>query len=380
MSSPIRAAIVGLGWWGRSLVESVRHSETIRFTTAHTRTAATVADFCREHDLHWVDDLNTILHDPAIDAVVFATPHTLHADQIKRAAAAGKAVFVEKPITLSLADAQAAIVAAETAGIVLAVGFNRRFHPSMAMLRQAVKQQQLGTIITISAEQTSLLGLALTPDAWRAQSGESPGGAMTAIGVHLVDGMIDLMGRVATVYCRVARRAAQYSDDTTDILLTFAEWRRRSHLLLRRRNAELPHGRLRHEGFAEILGHPMQTFRLIPAIDGDNRGTAAPQVTETPGFNMLTAELEAFAASIRNNAPFPTPLTEILHGVAVFEAVLRSAASGLAATSRIETPTCSSANDRSSARPPASNGRSSLFSPASSGWAWNSSACPPPCC
>jgi predicted dehydrogenase len=153
MSPPIRAAIVGLGWWGRSLVESVRHSEAIRFTTAHTRTAPTVAEFCREHDLHWVDDLNTTLQDPAIDAVVFATPHTLHADQIKHAAAAGKAVFVEKPITLSLADAQAAVVAAETAGIVLAVGFNRRFHPSMAMLRQAVKQQQLGTIITVSAEQ-----------------------------------------------------------------------------------------------------------------------------------------------------------------------------------------------------------------------------------
>jgi predicted dehydrogenase len=82
------------------------------------------------------------------------------------------------------------------------------------------------------------------------------------------------------------------------------------------------------KGFAEILGHPMQTYRLVPATDGDNRGAAPPQVTETPGFNMLTAELEAFATSVRNNAPFPTPLTEILHGVAVFEAVLRSAASG----------------------------------------------------
>jgi predicted dehydrogenase len=328
MSSAIRAAIVGLGWWGRSLVESVRHSETIRFTAAHTRTAATVTDFCREHHLHWVDDLNVILHDPTIDAVVFATPHTLHADQIKRAAAAGKAVFVEKPITLSLADAQAAIVAAETAGIVLAVGFNRRFHPSMAMLRQAVKQQQLGTIITVSAEQTSLLGLALTSDAWRTQSDESPGGAMTAIGVHLVDGMIDLMGRVDTVYCRVARRAAPHSDDTTDILLTF-ENGAAGHIFCS--VTATPNYRMAvygTKGFAEILGHPMQTFRLIPAIDGDNRETASPQVTETPGFNMLTAELEAFAASIRSNAPFPTPLGEILHGVAVFEAILRSAASG----------------------------------------------------
>jgi predicted dehydrogenase len=209
--------------------------------------------------------------------------------------------------------------------VVLAVGFNRRFHPSMTMLQQAVKQQHLGTIVTISAEQTALHGLALTPDAWRAQPEESPGGAMTAIGVHLVDGMIDLMGRVDTVYCRVTRRAAQHSDDTTDILLTF-ENGATGHIFCS--VAATPNYRMAvygTEGFAEVLGHPMQTFRLIPALDG---GTGAPQVTETADFNMLTAELEAFAASIRNRLPFPTPLSEVLHGVAVFEAILRSAESG----------------------------------------------------
>ena len=49
-------------------------------------------------------------------------------------------------------------------------------------------------------------------------------------------------------------------------------------------------------------------------------------MTETPGFNMLTAELEAFAASIAAGQPFPTPLDQIMHGVAVFEAVAASAA------------------------------------------------------
>jgi predicted dehydrogenase len=329
-SSAIRAAIVGLGWWGRNLVDSVRQSEAIRFTTAHTRTAATVADFCREHDLMWVDDLGAILCDPAIDAVVFATPHSLHAAQITRAAGVGKAVFAEKPFTLSVADARSAIDAVERAGVVLAVGFNRRFHPSMRMLRQAVKEQRLGTIVTISAEQTALHGLALTPEAWRAQPEEAPGGAMTAIGVHLVDGMIDLLGRVDTVYCRVSRRAAQFSDDTTDILLTFANGAT-GHIFCS--VAATPNYRMAvygTGGFAEVLGHPMQTFRLIPALDGDHRRTGAPQVTETAGFNMLTAELEAFAASIRDRVPFPTPLSEILHGVAVFEAILRSAASGQA--------------------------------------------------
>jgi predicted dehydrogenase len=324
----ISAAIVGLGRWGRNLVDSVRQSEAIRFTTAHTRTATTAADYCREHGLRWVYSLDAILRDPAIDAVVFATPHSQHAQQIMLAAGAGKAVFVEKPIALSVADAKAAIAAAERAGVVLAVGFNRRFHPSMGLLRRAVKEKRLGTIATISAEQTALHGLAMTQDAWRAQEDESPAGAMTAIGVHLVDGMIDLLGRVDSVYCRVARRAVAFSDDTTDILLSFANGAS-GHIFCSA--AATPHYRMAvygTEGFAEIIGHPMQTFRLLPALDHAQNRTGDPEVTETAGFNMLTAELEAFAASIANRRPFPTPLADILHGVDVFEAVVQSAATG----------------------------------------------------
>jgi predicted dehydrogenase len=200
----------------------------------------------------------------------------------------------------------------------------------MTMLRQAVKEQHLGTIVTMSAEQTALHGLAMTPDAWRAQPDEAPGGAMTAIGVHLVDGMIDLMGRVDTVYSRVSRRAAPHSDDTTDILLAFANGAT-GHIFCS--VAATPNYRMAvygTKGFAEILGHPMQTFRFVPALDGDHRRVGVPQVTETADFNMLTAELEVFAASIAERRPFPTPLTDILHGVAVFEAVLHSAASGQA--------------------------------------------------
>ncbi len=323
----IRAAIAGLGWWGQNLVNAVKDSSATRFVAANTRNQATAAPFCAERGLRWTDDLDSILRDPAIDAVVFATPHSLHADQVKRAAAAGKAVFVEKPFALTLTDALSMKDAADKAGIVLAVGFNRRFHPSMARLRDAIRSGSLGTIVTINAEQTALHGLALTPDAWRASPDEAPGGAMTAIGVHLVDGMIDLLGPVREVNAMVIRRTAALADDTTSVQLRFQSGAIGQIFCS---TGATPHYRFAAygtEGFAEILGHPMATYRLIPATT-DHRRPAETQVTETPGFNMLTAELEEFAASIVAKRPFPTPLSEILHGVAVFEAILRSAAAG----------------------------------------------------
>ena len=328
----INAAISGLGWWGQNLVNSTRDTTALRFTAANTRTRQTAEAFCREKNLRWTADFDDLLRDPAIDAVVLATPHSQHPDQVCRAAAAGKHVFVEKPFALSLTEADRMLEAAEKAGIVLAVGFNRRFHPSMVRLRAAVRAGHLGTLVTVSAEQTALHGLELTETAWRARPEEAPGGAMTAIGVHLVDGMIDLLGPVASVFAKVSRRAAVHADDTTDVLLTFQSGAT-GHIFCS--TAATPHYRFAlygTEGFGEITGHPMDTYRFTAALPGESRRTASPEIHETKGFNMLTAELEAFAASIAAKHPFPTPLSEIRHGVAVFEAILRSAASGQTVT------------------------------------------------
>jgi len=324
----LRMAIVGLGRWGKNLVNSVADSDLLRFTIANSRTRQTAEAFCREKSLRWTSDLDEVLRDPAIDAVVFATPHSQHPDQVRRAAAAGKHVFVEKPFALSLADADRMLEAAEKAGIVLAVGFNRRFHPSMTRLRDAVRSGALGTIVTASAEQTALHGLYLTEAAWRVQPNEAPGGAMTAIGVHLVDGMIDLLGPVASVFAKVGRRAATSADDTTDVLLTFSSGAE-GHIFCS--TVATPNYRMAvygTGGFAEIVGHQMSTFRVIASLPGEAFGTAVPEVIETKSFNMLTAELETFAASIAANRPFTTPLADIRHGVAVFEAILRSAETG----------------------------------------------------
>ena len=150
---------------------------------------------------------------------------------------------------------------------------------------------------------------------------------MTAIGVHLVDGMIDLIGPVAAVTTRVSRRAAARADDTTNLLLEF-ENGVSGHIFCSTVSAPAyrmaVHGT---GGLAEVLGHPMEIYRQVLSRPGERLGAGAPEVRETKGFNMLTAELEAFGTAIASGTPFPTPLTDIRHGVAVFEAILRSAAS-----------------------------------------------------
>jgi len=187
----IRAAILGLGRWGRSLINSVQgKSGDIAFVAAHTRTRASAEEFCREKDLRLVDTYAQILADPGIDAVVLATPHSLHAGQIAQAAAAGKHVFVEKPMTLDLASARAAAEAAAKAKVMLAVGFNRRFHPAIAEIRNRKAAGRLGTIVAMVGQHTTSTQSFLAADNWRSDAHEAPAGAMTAVGVHLMDHMV----------------------------------------------------------------------------------------------------------------------------------------------------------------------------------------------
>ena len=86
-----------------------------------------------------------VLADPAVEAVVIAAPARFHTDLVVAAAAAGKAVFCEKPMALTLADADRAIGAARAAGIVLQVGFNRRFAADWAAARALLDEGRLGT-------------------------------------------------------------------------------------------------------------------------------------------------------------------------------------------------------------------------------------------
>ena len=328
----VRAAIVGLGRWGRSLVTSVQgKSDDIRFVAAHTRTRATADDFCRAQGVPLVDSYEQILADGSVDAVVLATPHTLHQRQILAAAAAGKHIHVEKPITLDRGSADLAVEATRKAGVVLAVGYCRRFHPSVVELRRRLRDGRLGTVISMVAQHTTSTGQFIAPDNWRAAPQEAPGGALTAVGVHALDHMIELAGPVRDVLCATARYVPGPSDDTTTVMLRFASGATGVIFCSVATATNFSFTLYGSKGLAEISRPDLRTLRFVPTSQHPPTGAvSAPpdEVSEHAGFDMLNAELTAFARSIRDRRPYPVPIEEVLHGMAVFDAIVRAGTSG----------------------------------------------------
>jgi predicted dehydrogenase len=328
----INAAIVGLGRWGRSLVSSVAgKTGDIRFVLAATRTRSSAEDFCREKQLTLVDRYEDILRHPEIDAVVLATPHSQHEAQALAAAVARKHIFVEKPLALDLGSARRISDAASRAGVVLAVGLNRRFHPSVGEVRAQLQDGRLGQVIAMVGQHTTSTAQFISPGNWRAAPDEAPGGAFTAVGVHALDHMIEFAGRVRDVRCVTARNYPGSSDDTTTVMLTFengATGLLFCSVATATNFALTVYGT---KGLAEISRSDLSNFRFAPVATAAPTGLVpAPpdQVVEHTGFDMLYAELTAFARAIREGAPYAVPIEDVLHGMAVFDAVVQSAKSG----------------------------------------------------
>jgi predicted dehydrogenase len=318
----LRTAIVGLGRWGQRLVGSVHTppSTKLRFTCAVTRTPEKARTYCSEHDLSLAGDLAQVLADPAVDALVLATPHSQHAQQIIAVAAAGKHVFVEKPFALDAASARAAARACHNAGVVLAPGHNRRFLPAFAEMKRIVAVGELGEILHLEGNFSGNFGLGYDPGAWRATQSESPAGGMTAMGIHIIDAFIGLAGPIASMRCESQRKVLRVDlDDTTSAHARFASGATGCISTLTATGRIFRLQVFGTRGWLHLLDHRILE---ICNIEGRVRRIEYPQV------DIERAELEAFADAAAGVAAYPVPVGEAVLGVAAMDAAIRSAGSG----------------------------------------------------
>jgi predicted dehydrogenase len=316
----INAAIAGLGRWGRALVEASTSHDHLKITRAVEPALAGAREFCARHQLDLTSQIESVLADPAIDAVLLATPHSLHPAQVEACARAGKQVFCEKPLALHRSDAARMFAACRKAGVGLAVGHNRRFWPSMRALRDVVASGELGDILHVEGHNSNENSQSIT-SGWRLSPEESPGGGLTGAGLHVLDGFVSILGPVRQVHAQLrVREAGPPPLDTAVLMLDFASGVTGTLATVRATPFYWRVHVFGTRGSAEVLDE----VTLVRRQSGSK-----PHTIVYPGIDVLRAELDAFADMVAQRQPYPVKEAEVLATLAAFEAALRSMQTGV---------------------------------------------------
>jgi predicted dehydrogenase len=223
MADSLSTAVVGLGWWGRQIVATLATSELIRVTRGVDPALDNVQAFATLHGFRLDADLADVLDDPAIDAVIVATPHLTHEEQVVAAAEAGKHVFCEKPLALRAAAARRMLDACRRRNLVLGVGHERRFEGSMEEAARMAREGELGKLLHIECNWSHNLFSRPVNSSWRHDPAQAPAGLLTALGVHITDLFQFIGGRVEEVRAMTAHRSADFpADDVLSVHFRFA--------------------------------------------------------------------------------------------------------------------------------------------------------------
>jgi predicted dehydrogenase len=318
----VKLGSMGIGWWGNVLADGVAASGVAEVVGCFSRTPATREAFAAKRGCVAFESYEEMLASD-IEGVLLATSHSSHIDQILQAAAAGKHVFVDKPLTLTVEDADRAIAAAEAAGIVLQVGHNRRRLPANRKIKEMIDSGEFGTVQHFDGVHTAPMLFKPDLPAWRQRRDEIPAGGMTPLGVHQLDSFLYLGGPITRVSAFSKQLMPELGelDDTTIINFEFASGATGSLF------TSVISGPI-----VDLMAHGSERVAWNK-FDGGvleilERGNPTRHVVDLPALDTIADQLVEFAGAIRGEATPETGGAEGRAVVEILEAVVASAAAG----------------------------------------------------
>jgi predicted dehydrogenase len=321
----MRAAVFGLGWWGKRIIMSLADSEKIRITHGIDPEPVGRENFLRQYGVTLSDDADAAFANPDIDAVIIATPNSLHEPLLLRAIEAGKQVFCEKPLALNVESARRMLDACEKAGIVLGIGHERRFEPALFEMKQKVEAGVIGRPLHVETNFShSIFGSAIS-GSWRFDPKEAPGAGFTGRGIHLTDYVVWMFGPAKTVWAVTTGLVSKPpATDTVSAHITFQNGMTGMIGVL----TTTPfYGRFTvfgTEGWIEVI-EPSNAESDDPqeliVCDAKARRT----ITKYPRTNSVRDNFEAWADAAEGRAAYVFTPEQILANMQIFEAIVSSA-------------------------------------------------------
>ena len=320
--------MVGLGWWGRKMITVLKAAGEHLDVVVAVEPNPAAREFCEEHGLALTTSYEEALARPDVEAVVLATPHSMHEGQIEKAAAAGKHIFCEKPLAMTKAGAEKAVQLCRKAGLVLGMGHERRWEPPVAEMIEAAARGKLGRILQVEANFSHDKFLNLDKSNWRLDASQAPAGGMTATGIHLTDLAIKLLGpaRDVRVVCENLASAIPQGDTMS------------AHIRFRNGGSAYVSATLatpfisRFAVFGTKGWIEIRDKAHVEAPDGwvvTSAGTGTPiSVREAEPAEPVRDNLVAFARAVRGESDYPISGEDMINNIAVLEAIVASANSG----------------------------------------------------
>ena len=323
----IRAAVIGLGWWGQTILKNLQGNSIIAPVLGVDpldQARASASSLGIETAVRFED----ALANSNVDAVILCTPQEHHARQIVEASRSGRHVFCEKPLCTTAVEAEAAIAAVRKAGVQLGIGHERRFEPAVIEMRKRFASGEFGNPLLLEGNFSQDKFLKLPRDNWRLSNALNPAGPLSATGIHMVDLSIALLGRPMRVWARLARLGSDFENgDTLAMTIGFESG---ATAMLGAVLATPFMGRLAllgSKGWMEIRdrSHPeSSTGWDVTTVQRDQ----TPATAFYPPHPAVRENLEAFGRAALGREPYPVALDEMLANVRSFEAVQRSVKSG----------------------------------------------------
>ncbi|HVJ74313.1 MAG TPA: Gfo/Idh/MocA family oxidoreductase [Casimicrobiaceae bacterium] len=284
-------------------------------------------------------DFRALVDDPAIDAIAICVPTGAHAAIALAAIDAGKHVFVEKPLALTLDDADRVAARAAAAGVCAMVGFNTRWHAQVRRARAAIASGAIGAVDALASRLTSFH--ASVPDWQRTRA--SGGGVLLELAIHHVDLWRYLTGQEVDEVMAYTR-SGEREDESATLVARFVDGALATAVVAERtsrsndvdifgRAASISLALYRFDGYATAdagsvsgegrarLRAALDTARALPRAVRDARGGGAWRTT-------YADEWRHFAAAIRDGAPVEATLDDGRRALAVVLAAIESATTG----------------------------------------------------
>lgn len=320
--------MVGLGWWGRKMVAVLKAAGAHLDVVMAVEPDPAAQAFCAEHGLALTTSYEEALARADVEAVVLATPHSLHEEQIEKAVTAGKHVFCEKPLAMTRAGAEKAVALCRKAQLVLGMGHERRFEPPVAQMLAAAAGGKLGRILQVEANFSHDKFLALDKSNWRLNARQAPAAGMTATGIHLTDLSVKLLGPAQDVRVACENLASEFPQGDT----------LSAHIRFRDGGTAYVSATLvtpfvsRFAAFGTKGWIEIRDKAHVEAPDGwvvTSAWTGTPiTVREVPPAEPVRDNLVAFAKAVRGGDSYPISGDDMINNIALLEAIVTSARTG----------------------------------------------------